>query len=366
MANALILHSFGTDTSDATATENDILKDVTAYTAKGKVEGTIPILNRNYDIGFDSIVYSVTDGLPAWRKSNDKFTHIGGSSIWESGGYITPGTAVEIFSPVADFIEKFEITSDKIAEGQNILGVEGIAKIATDIPSGSQTFTANGTFTAPYAGVYTVIVTAPVAAGGRGGSGMYDEFGGGGGGAGGSAYIADTPFVGIIQLDESESVTVTINTSISSFGSYMSFSAGSAGGQGNSGGGTSGRGNGYGGSGGTAGTKPTYSATSNAKVIYVSNPTIITRSLSGGQGGALRGGWGKDFDGYDYGGNIGGVGGVPAADRGNPGGGGGTGSSYFGADQGSYMRMGSTSYTNGSSAKTGAIQIIYGNYKGVN
>ena len=128
MADALISYSFGIDTSDATATENDILKDVTAYTANGKVEGAIPVLNRNYDMGFDSIIYSVTDGKPAWIKSDGGFTHIGGSSIWESGGYITPGTAVDIYSPVADFIEKFEITSDKIVEGQSIMGVEGSAK----------------------------------------------------------------------------------------------------------------------------------------------------------------------------------------------------------------------------------------------
>lgn len=138
MADALISHSFGIDTSDATATENDILKEVTAYTAKGKVEGTIPILNRNYDLGFDSIIYSVTDGVPAWRKSNDEFIYIGGSSTWDSGGYITPGTAVEILAPVADFIETFEITSDKIVEGQSIMGVEGSANI---IPNGNIVFT---------------------------------------------------------------------------------------------------------------------------------------------------------------------------------------------------------------------------------
>ena len=138
MAEALISHPLGIDTSDATATENDILKDVTAYTANGKVEGTIPVLNRHYDMGFDSPIYSVIDGKPAWRKSNDEFTYIGSSSTWDSGGYITPGTAVEIVSPVADFTEEFEITSDKIAKGQSIMGVEGSANI---IPKGNIVFT---------------------------------------------------------------------------------------------------------------------------------------------------------------------------------------------------------------------------------
>ena len=228
------------------------------------------------------------------------------------------------------------------------------------IPAGSQSFTANGTFTVPYTGVYTVVLTAPCAKGGNGGYGSSDERGGGGGGAGGSAYIADTPLLALILLEQGESVPITVNTSVSSFGSFLSFSAGSGGGNG-----TSGKSDGFG-SGGSAGSKPTWSVANNPKILFSVSPTIVTRNLSGGNGYNYVSQWEEDFDGYDYGGYLGGSGGKPSIQKGNPGGSGGHGNSFFSADQAGRMTFSSPdrSGSTGSAAQSGSIQIIWGTSKG--
>lgn len=189
-----------------------------------------------------------------------------------------------------------------------------------------------------------------MAKGGNGGSGSSTS----GGGAGGSAYIADMPLIGLVYLDEGEQVTITVNTTLSSFGSLLSFSAGTAGGNA-----------GYGGSGGSAGSKPTTSVADNAKIIYTNIPTITTRSLSGGAGYTSQSYHQDGNTGYDMYATIGGDGGRPAADKGNPGGSGGTGDSNFKTDKDGSMSVGNSTYagSNGSAAKEGAVQVIYGNYK---
>lgn len=182
------------------------------------------------------------------------------------------------------------------------------------IPAGHQSYTANGTFTAPYTGVYTVVLTAGHAAsgiGGNGGSGdsgytseFYQRFyGGGGGGAGGSAYLAESPGIIVIKLIQGQSVAVTVNASLCSFGNFASFSTGSQPGNGNSGGrpDASEEVKAQGGSGGNGGGKPAFSYDEGA-VLFVVTPNLPDYNLSGGNGG--NGGTPSN--------SYGGTGGIPA------------------------------------------------------
>lgn len=74
------------------------------------------------------------------------------------------------------------------------------------------------TFEAPVSGEYKVTV---VGCGGQGGSAESSmEYGGGGGSSGGWA-------VSILRLSKGQSVSITVNTSITSFGNYLSATAGS-------------------------------------------------------------------------------------------------------------------------------------------
>ena len=172
----------------------------------------------------------------------------------------------------------------------------------TIIPAGSQSFTANGTFTAPYTGVYTVVLTAGHAASGKGGNGGggkcqrsgydggYSACTGSGGGGGGSVPIMLSPMIGTVSLKVGDSVAITVNTSVVSFGSLFSISNGTSGGNG-------------GmprypdtsvkwdpvpatpGAGGNAGSNYSFSADTN-HVISVVNPTFSTNAnLSGSSGG---------------------------------------------------------------------------------
>lgn len=162
------------------------------------------------------------------------------------------------------------------------------------IPAGSQSFTANGTFTAPYTGVYTVALTAGHAAsgaGGRGGKavGYAGGAAGGGAGAGGSAYKAPAPGIIQVMLSQGQVVLITINSNMCSFGSFASFATGSSPGSGRDGGDATGRGtisdpvkSGVGGAGGLGGGKPTFTS---GDVLLEITPTLPDATLSGGNGG---------------------------------------------------------------------------------
>ena len=151
------------------------------------------------------------------------------------------------------------------------------------IPASDQRFTSNGTFIAPYDGIYTVVLSAGHAKSGSGGSGSGANRNTGygyGGGAGGSAYIAQSPGIILVQLAAGEQVTVTVNNSVCSFGSYASFSTGTSGGDGGDGS-SSGRV----GSGGAGGSAPSFSCNqSSGKIIWYQWPSLPSRSLSGSSG----------------------------------------------------------------------------------
>ena len=168
-----------------------------------------------------------------------------------------------------------------------------------NIPSESQTFTSNGTFTAPHDGSYIVILNAPIAktgSGGRGGGAATAQYNwgavGGGGGAGGSAYKATSPGIISVSLNKDDQVQITVNTSISSFGNYASFSRGTAPGNGSAGGnGSLGSSNekkhGKGGAGGAGGGKPVFSASQESTIIF--SPNLPDANLTGGTGTTASG-----------------------------------------------------------------------------
>ena len=230
------------------------------------------------------------------------------------------------------------------------------------IPAGHQSYTANGTFTAPYTGVYTVAITAPVAKGGNGANGIDGTTGGHieaptGGGAGGSAYIAPAPLIILVSLTQGTSVPITVNTSVSSFGSYGSFAAGTGGGNG-----TAGTQDGFdpvAGVGGAGGSKPTPSS---AGVLSAITPTLPNITLTGGNGSQDGDSDSESRTSYEL--KIA-VGGTPAVGFGNPGGRGGAGNPIVYADVDNrsnwFEANCGTGIQNGSAARAGRIDITWGN-----
>lgn len=235
------------------------------------------------------------------------------------------------------------------------------------IPAGHQSYTANGTFTAPYTGVYTVAITAPVAKGGNGANGIDGSAGDGsyydyteyptGGGAGGSAYISLYPLIIGVLLTQGQQVPVTVNTSITSFGSYGSFSAGTAGGNGTAG--TQDGSDPVAGVGGAGGSKPTVSTSGVLSSII---PTLPNIALSGGNG-SQDGDSGSDtLNSYQL--EIA-VGGTPNINYGNPGGRGGAGNPVVYARGDNWYKWYEancgTGIQSGASAQAGRIDITWGN-----
>lgn len=181
---------------------------------------------------------------------------------------------------------------------------------STNIPYGSQTFTSNGTFVAPYSTTYTVVLLAPSATSGNGGEAgnglrkiarlsSYTRqvcASGGGGGSGGGASICLTPMILQVSLEQSQEIEVTCNLNVVSFGEYGAITSGTAGG--NGGDGTDGRSSvsgvllnaiaGTGGSAGSAGTDIVYSSQNALSIV---SPIVMqaTSGLSGSNGNAEQG-----------------------------------------------------------------------------
>ena len=106
----------GDGTSDATATANMIQEGYTAYTANGKITGTAK--NENSHIfTSDANVYAVEGDLLelAYEVEEPRIFQQGNGALLRAP-----------FSKVADVIE---LTSDKLVEGNTVLGIEGTAHI---------------------------------------------------------------------------------------------------------------------------------------------------------------------------------------------------------------------------------------------
>ena len=168
------------------------------------------------------------------------------------------------------------------------------------IEPGSQTFTGNGTFVAPYSTVYSLILYGSAHKAGNGGHGGTNDshLAGGGGGGGGGQSHSNFAVSCQCKLTKGTEIPVTVNENMVSLGSYASVATGTAA----KNGGTGGSGNitsdleteyGEGGAGG-AGEGP----------HFISVPGEYTTS------GSNTGGAGKDGErGGSFSGGFGGAGG---------------------------------------------------------
>ena len=214
-------------------------------------------------------------------------------------------------------------------QGEGTFNVPALYANGVKITPGvnSQFFSSNGTFTAPFAGTYGVLMCGAGGGGGGGGGTAGGASGGGGGGGGASGQV----LVSYITLTAGQQITVTVG-SAGGGGTGVASGTGNAGGGGTAtsvgsltpaqGGGGGGGGVSAAGAGGGGGIISTTSAGSGGSGSYTTNGNPGNANVQGGGGGS----------------------GGASTGSGNGGGGGGGGTSFFGAGGG-----GGTAMNNGGS-----------------
>lgn len=148
----------GIDTSDATATANDITEGKTAYVNGEKVTGTIPELTP-----YTGVLTMDQNGIGSDGDGTIGYLN---SSI-DKDTIVRKGTNVSIMANNNMIANMIGLTADKIVKGNSFLGVEGTAETGSQINNQDKTITQNGQYTADsgYTGLGTVTVNVPSGSG---------------------------------------------------------------------------------------------------------------------------------------------------------------------------------------------------------
>lgn len=101
----------GLDTSDATATANDIVEGKTAYVNGEKITGTLSVSNPHYN------------GYRVEQSGENKIT-LSGSTLAKRI-YVNQGTIPQMSISMITLAEGIGLTADKIKAGETILGITG-------------------------------------------------------------------------------------------------------------------------------------------------------------------------------------------------------------------------------------------------
>lgn len=125
----------GIDTSDATATEDDILFGRTAYIDGEKVTGKIPTYDYNTDTSAVKINHIEDDTV---NHKLDMIVNIDSCS-YDNGVFVGPEEDMPTSIAYSQLVPEIGLTADKIVAGETILGIEGTVEEGTDTSDATAT-----------------------------------------------------------------------------------------------------------------------------------------------------------------------------------------------------------------------------------